>query len=82
MKKNTLKELIEIEFDRCETISHFKQEVFRLIDLYNDDNFEKSSFISLPAGLERKVIPPPPEPPKSLIIKEGADPQKPKNYKP
>lgn len=38
MEKQTLKELIEIEFDRCETISHFKKEVFRLIDLYDDDN--------------------------------------------
>lgn len=38
MNKETLKELIEIEFDRCETISHFKKEVFRLIDLYDNDN--------------------------------------------
>ena len=43
MKKQTLKELIEIEFDRCETIFHFKKEVFRLIDLYDGDgnNVEK-----------------------------------------
>ncbi len=38
MKKQTLKELIEIEFDRCETISQFKQEVFRLVDLYENDD--------------------------------------------
>ena len=37
MKKETLKELIEIEFDRCETISHFKKEIFKLIDLYDKD---------------------------------------------
>lgn len=37
MKKETLKELIELEFGRCETISQFKLEVFRLIDLYEQD---------------------------------------------
>jgi hypothetical protein len=37
MKIETLKELIEIEFDRCETISQFKAEVFRLIDTYYID---------------------------------------------
>ena len=40
MKKQTLKELIEIEFERCETISDFKHEVFRLIDLYDTDKQE------------------------------------------
>lgn len=38
MKKETLKQLIEIEFERVETISQFKSEVFRLIDLYLSDN--------------------------------------------
>lgn len=37
MTKETLKKLIEIEFERCETISQFKKEVFRLIDLYAED---------------------------------------------
>lgn len=37
MKIETLKELIEIEFDRCETISQFKSEVFRLLDMYDND---------------------------------------------
>lgn len=37
MTKETLKQLIEIEFDRVETISQFKSEVFRLIDLYEQD---------------------------------------------
>jgi len=37
MTTQTLKELIEIEFDRCETISEFKTNVFRLIDLYGKD---------------------------------------------
>ena len=37
MTTQTLKELIEVEFDRCETISEFKVNVFRLIDLYGKD---------------------------------------------
>ena len=37
MTTETLKQLIEIEFERCETISHFKSEVLRLIDLYQQD---------------------------------------------
>lgn len=37
MKIETLKELIEIEFDRCETISQFKSEVFRLLEMYDRD---------------------------------------------
>lgn len=37
MTTQTLKELIEVEFDRCETISEFKANVFRLIDLYGKD---------------------------------------------
>jgi hypothetical protein len=37
MTIETLKQLIEIEFDRSETISQFKSEVFRLIDLYEQD---------------------------------------------
>lgn len=37
MTLETLKQLIEVEFDRCETISQFKSEVFRLIDLYEKD---------------------------------------------
>lgn len=47
MKIETLKELIEIEFDRCETISQFKSEVFRLLDVYDKDR-EKSNLISDP----------------------------------
>jgi len=42
MRKTTLKELIEIEFERCETISQFKKEVFRLIDTYIDDSSQLS----------------------------------------
>ena len=45
MKTETLKYLIEVEFERCETISHFKSEVFRLIDLYAS---EKEMAISTP----------------------------------
>lgn len=42
MNKETLKELIEIEFERSETISQFKKEVFRLIDLYEIDSLKIS----------------------------------------
>ena len=42
MRKTTLKELIEIEFERCETISQFKKEVFRLIDTYIYDSSQLS----------------------------------------
>jgi hypothetical protein len=38
MTAKTLKQLIEIEYDRCETISQFKAEVFRLIDLYESES--------------------------------------------
>jgi hypothetical protein len=44
MTKETLKQLIEIEFDRVETVSEFKKEVFRLIDLYESDR----PFIPIP----------------------------------
>jgi hypothetical protein len=37
MKLKTLKELIEVEFNRCETISQFKEEVFRLLEMYDRD---------------------------------------------
>jgi hypothetical protein len=37
MKKETLKQLIEVEYERCGTISQFKSEVFRLLDLYESD---------------------------------------------
>lgn len=37
MTIETLKKLIEIEFERTGTISQFKHEVFRLIDLYESD---------------------------------------------
>lgn len=38
MNKKTLKELIEIEFERSETISQFKDSILRLIDLYDRDS--------------------------------------------
>ena len=37
MTLETLKQLIEIEFERTGTISQFKHEVFRLVDLYESD---------------------------------------------
>ena len=45
MTVETLKELIEVEFDRTETISHFKKEVFRLIELYDKDKNNISTTI-------------------------------------
>lgn len=41
MKLETLKELIEIEYDRCETLSQFKSEVFRLLEMYDKDMLNK-----------------------------------------
>ena len=37
MTLETLKQLIEIEFERTGTLSQFKHEVFRLLDLYESD---------------------------------------------
>jgi hypothetical protein len=37
MKIETLKKMIEFEEDKCETISQFKKEVFRLLDLFESD---------------------------------------------
>jgi hypothetical protein len=37
MTVETLKSLIEHEFDRVNNISEFKLEVFRLIELYEND---------------------------------------------
>ena len=58
MTTQTLKELIEVEFDRCETISEFKTNVFRLIDLYGKDvttTFQGS--ISFPTPTEPEEVP-------------------------
>ena len=38
MKKETLKELIEIIFTKCETILQFKEEVLKLVDLYGNED--------------------------------------------
>jgi len=46
MTLETLKQLIEIEFERTGTISQFKHEVFRLLDLYESDKKP----ISFPLG--------------------------------
>lgn len=45
MKIETLKKLIEVEFERSTNISHFKSSVLKLIDLYESD---KESNTSLP----------------------------------
>lgn len=58
MTTQTLKELIEVEFDRCETISEFKANVFRLIDLYGKDvttTFPGS--VSFPTPTEPEEVP-------------------------
>lgn len=38
MKTETLKQLIEVEFERCQNISEFKEQVLRLLDLQEDDS--------------------------------------------
>jgi hypothetical protein len=48
MTTKTLKELIEIEFERCETISQFKSGVFRLIDVY-----ERAASPKFPTDLQK-----------------------------
>ena len=73
MNKETLKELIEVEFDRSETISHFKKEVFRLIDMYENDKGKSRIGSTYPVG----TIPPPPPPPPNRYLKEGSEPPKP-----
>jgi hypothetical protein len=58
MTTQTLKELIEIEFDRCENISEFKANVFRLIDLYGkDDTTTFSKSITFPIATEPDEVP-------------------------
>ena len=42
MTVETLKSLIEHEFDRVSTISEFKQEVFRLLDLFEYEHVAPS----------------------------------------
>jgi hypothetical protein len=37
MKLQTLKELIEIEYNRCASMQQFKGEVFRLLEMYDRD---------------------------------------------
>jgi len=37
MTKETFKELLEIEFERCNNISEFKDSVFKLTDVYDKD---------------------------------------------
>jgi len=49
MTIETLKKLIEIEFERTGTISQFKHEVFRLIDLYESDK-QPTSILGYPGS--------------------------------
>lgn len=54
MTKETLKQLIEVEFERAGTTSQFKSEVFRLIDLYESDKQSttgyQNSLLTVPCG--------------------------------
>jgi hypothetical protein len=43
MKKETLKKLIELEFDRCDSTPQLKTSVLHLIDIYESDNTEVES---------------------------------------
>jgi hypothetical protein len=77
MKKETLKELIEIEFDRSETIFHFKKNVLRLIDLSYEDKEERFDKISdIPKEKLKRLIPDVPKSQRSQL-QEGI-PEKPK----
>lgn len=49
MTIETLKKLIEIEFERTGTISQFKHEVLRLIDLYESDK-QPTSILGYPGS--------------------------------
>ena len=58
MNKETLKHLIENEFQRCEDISEFKQEVFKLIDLYeNDKPIVRTGFLSIKSNEDSELVP-------------------------
>lgn len=37
MRLETLKELIEVEYNRCASMQQFKSEVFRLLEMYDKD---------------------------------------------
>ena len=58
MNKETLKHLIENEFQRCKGISEFKQEVFKLIDLYeNDKSIVKTDFLPTKFHEDSDLVP-------------------------
>ena len=58
MNKETLKALIEVEFERAETISQFKAEVYRLIDLYDNDRPAQSFPFGIPnMSVEEDLVP-------------------------
>lgn len=47
MRLETLKELIEIEYNRCASMQHFKTEVFRLLEMYDRDMLN-NTILSIP----------------------------------
>jgi hypothetical protein len=55
MEKETLKKLIEEEFERCETISQFKKRVLELVDLYDNDN--ENHPLPYPVTIQTNEIP-------------------------
>lgn len=57
MEKETLKKLIEIEYERSETISQFKSSVFRLIDMYESDNTSAMNPIYNPISYSPEMVP-------------------------
>lgn len=73
MRLETLKELIEVEFDRCETISQFKSEVFRLLEMYDRDMVNKVVLPIPPFDKIPLTSPPPPD----IVIKECQTPTEP-----
>lgn len=71
MKIETLKKLIEFEYDSTAKISIFKEKVFELLDLYQQDN-ETSIIENTSFPLKFGFSPPPPPP--DRIMKEGEKP--------
>jgi hypothetical protein len=55
MNKKTLKSLINFEFEKSESKEDFKEEVFRLIDLYELDNLRSSDPLPIELNLPTEV---------------------------
>jgi hypothetical protein len=85
MKIETLKKLIEIEYDNTSKMEIFKDKVFELLDLFEKDNINENIQTTVDkmcdSNKKSKNPPPPPPPPKDRIIKEGEKIEPPKELK-